>query len=156
GPGRGSEVTISLPAAPVPASATPQPVPGRGAARARRVLIIDDNPDSANSLRDVLALGGHDARVAHDRRAGLAGARGVRPEIVICDIGLPDMDGYAVARAFRGEQTLKETYLVALSGYARSEDLQRATAAGFDQHLTKPPLMNELDRIMAGQPQAQG
>ena len=78
---------------------------------------------------------------------------GPDPEVVICDIGLPGMDGYAVARAFRARDGLRYKYLVALSGYAQPEDLQRARDAGFDQHLAKPTSLDKLEQLLSEVPQ---
>jgi two-component system CheB/CheR fusion protein len=139
-------VVVELPLASAPAQ-TP-------AARAalptsqRRVLVIDDNPDAAESLAAVLAISGHDVKTANDGISGIAHARRFEPEIVICDIGLPGMDGYAVARAFRADPALARTYLIAISGYARDTDVQHAIAAGFDQHLAKPPDLPTLYRLV--------
>jgi CheY-like chemotaxis protein len=73
----------------------------------------------------------------------------IRPDIVLCDIGLPGMNGYEVARAFRGDDVLRGTFLVALSGYAQADDIDRARAAGFDQHLAKPPTIERLKQTFA-------
>ena len=115
----------------------------------RRVLIIEDNIDAADSLREVLEFGEHEVEVAYTGPAGIAKARTWKPEVVLCDIGLPGMDGFGVARAFRADDALKGTRLVALSGYALPEDLQRAQEAGFDQHLAKPPSMEGLEEVLA-------
>jgi two-component system CheB/CheR fusion protein len=150
GPGRGTEVSVSLPleAQPAPVTTPTEPVP----ARCRKVLVIEDNVDSAESLMYALSISGHEVQVAYDGPTGLAFAREFRPEIVICDIGLPVMDGYAVAKAFRAEPMLKGTYLIALSGYAQPDDLQRATRAGFDDHVAKPTRLEKLDRLLAKAP----
>jgi len=125
-------------------------------ARSRRVLVVEDSPDAAESLRDVLAFSGHEVEVAFDGPAALEMGRAFRPEIVICDIGLPGMDGYDVARAFRAVAELQGAYLVALSGYAQPEHLQQAVAAGFDQHLVKPLRVEDLDRLLAEAPVRRG
>jgi len=146
GLGCGTEVVVSLPLTSAPAH-TP-------AARAalptphRRVLVIEDNPDAAATLAAVLELSGHHVEVAYDGASGIARARSFRPEIAICDIGLPEMDGYAVARAFRADPLLEQVYMIAISGYARDADVQRAIAAGFDQHLAKPPDLPTLYRLV--------
>ncbi len=93
------------------------------------MLIIEDNVDAADSLRDVLAFGEHEVEVAYNGPQGIAKAQEFRPDVVFCDIGLPIMDGYEVARAFRADDTLKGTFLVALSGYAMPEDT-RASVGG--------------------------
>ena len=120
----------------------------------RRVLIIEDNRDAADSLRDVFEFSEHEVEVAYDGFEGIAKAREHKSEVILCDIGLPGMDGYAVARALRADEALKGVYLVALSGYALPEDVKRAFAAGFDRHLAKPPDLYELEQIFAGAPKA--
>jgi CheY-like chemotaxis protein len=121
-------------------------------ARGRRVLVIEDDPSTGDSLVDALALIGHVARLAHDGASGLELARGFRPDIVVCDLGLPGMDGYAVARALRADATLRDSYLIALTGLARPADLRRATRAGFDRHLAKPADLAVLARALAAAP----
>jgi signal transduction histidine kinase/ActR/RegA family two-component response regulator len=146
GPGRGTEVVLTLPlddAGPEPAAA-PAEAPHPPAAR--DVLVVEDDADAAQTLADVLALHGNVVRIARDGRAALALARERPPDIILCDIGLPDVDGYEVAAAVRADPALRETRLVALTGYARPEDRDRAWHAGFDAHLAKPP---QLDQLMA-------
>jgi two-component system CheB/CheR fusion protein len=123
-------------------------IPSSPARPGRRVLIIEDNLDAADSMRDVLELQGHEVQVAHSGPEGLAKAREWRPDILLCDIGLPGMDGYQVAQAFSADEALGSTFRVALSGYARPEDLQRAAAAGFASHLAKPPNLEELEALL--------
>jgi CheY-like chemotaxis protein len=105
----------------------------------RRVLVVDDNVDMVETVRDALELGGHVVDVAFSGREAIEKARTFRPDVVLCDIGLPEMDGYEVARAFRADPALARTKLVALSGYAQASDVTRALNAGFDAHLAKPP-----------------
>jgi two-component system CheB/CheR fusion protein len=121
-----------------------------GELRGRRVLVIEDNVDAAESLRDVLELDGHVVAMAFDGADGLAKAREFRPDLVLCDIGLPGIDGYDVARAFRSDVALAAVHLVALSGYAQPEDVKRARQAGFDAHLGKPPSMEALRSALFG------
>jgi CheY-like chemotaxis protein len=116
----------------------------------RRVLVIDDNVDAASTLKDVLELGGHEVRIALDGPTGLQAASDFNPEIVICDIGLPGMDGYAVARRLRDGSPV--AWLVAMSGYAAPEDLQRAREAGFDRHVAKPATLEGLEALFAEAP----
>ncbi len=116
----------------------------------RRVLVIEDNPDAADSLRDLLELCGHEVQVAHDGPSGLRTARAFMPEVVLCDIGLPSMDGYEVAAAFRSDPQLRAIRMVALTGYALQEDQRKATAAGFDCHVAKPPDLERLREILSG------
>jgi signal transduction histidine kinase len=145
GIGKGSTFTMRLPLAtgvaePVqPATTAEEP--------AQCVLVIEDNLDAAESLRDVLALQGHKVHLALDGPTGLTLAHELRPDVVLCDIGLPGMDGYEVARAIREDPELRSTYLVALSGYARPEDRHRAVAAGFDRHIAKPPTLKQLRKL---------
>ena len=114
----------------------------------RRVLVIEDNVDAAESLREVLLFGGHEVEVAYNGPQGIAKAKEFRPDVVLCDIGLPGMDGLDVARAFKSDETLRGSFLVALSGYALPEDLQCAQAAGFETHLAKPSSIEQLDRLL--------
>lgn len=138
---------MSLPLAAAPREAAAEP--GIQPSRQRRVLVIEDNMDAAASLKDVLELMGHEAQVAPDGPSGLAAAREHRPELVLCDIGLPEMDGYEVARAFRADPALRDIVLVALTGYALPEDRARATEAGFTRHVAKPPSIEALERVLA-------
>jgi two-component system CheB/CheR fusion protein len=149
GIGRGAELIVRLPLASDGAGArepTPEPRPP---IRPRRVLIIEDNLDAAETLREMLEMDGHRVEVAHDGRAGLEKARASRPDVVLCDIGLPEMDGYGVARAIRSDPTLASTFLVALTGYALPEDQRRAAQAGFDRHLAKPVSLAQLEEALA-------
>jgi CheY-like chemotaxis protein len=124
--------------------------PGNGTAGPRRCLVIEDNVDAAESLGLLLELIGHPAEVAFDGTAGLAAARRLPPDVVLCDIGLPGaLDGYAVARAFRADPALRAAFLIALTGYGREEDRRRALEAGFDTHLTKPADLDDLRRLLA-------
>jgi two-component system CheB/CheR fusion protein len=115
----------------------------------RRVLIIEDNPDAADSLREALEMGAHEVEVANSGPDGIEKARSIRPDVVLCDIGLPGMDGYDVARALRHDPLLQSTFLVALSGYALPEDLERAAQAGFQCHLAKPPSVDALEAVLS-------
>jgi PAS domain S-box-containing protein len=145
GPGCGTEVTVSLPlvAAHVrPVAATPPPP------RARRILVIEDSVDTADNLRVALELSGHDVSVAHDGQAGLAIAREIHPDVVVCDLGLPGMDGYQVAAALRADPGMQSTFLVALSGYATRADRKRSAKAGFDRHVAKPANIETLLEIV--------
>jgi len=155
GPGRGSRFGVRLPLVEAPAvRAEPaRPVPTSGGLR---VLVIEDNQDTAESLRAVLELGGLSVQVACDGPSGVAAARAQRPQVVLCDIGLPGaMDGYEVAKAIRAEPSLREVRLIALTGYGQREDRSRAERAGFDSHLTKPAdpgaLLGLVARPEAGQ-----
>jgi CheY-like chemotaxis protein len=106
--------------------------------KARRVLLIDDNIDAAESLAQLLALSGHDARIAADGVRGIALAEDFRPEVVFCDLGLPGMSGFEVARALRSKPCGRDIVLAALTGYGQPGDRERTAQAGFDAHLVKP------------------
>jgi len=113
------------------------------------VLVIEDNADGAETLRMMLEMEGHHVDVAYDGRQGVARARTFRPDVVLCDIGLPEMDGFAVARTLRADGALRSAYLVALTGYALPEDQRRAIEAGFDLHLAKPPTLEQIQDAIA-------
>ena len=147
GPGRGAEFLITLPLADG-APALQAPFAERDTPASRLILVIEDNVDAGQGLGDLLELRGHRVRVARDGRSGLQLARELRPDVVLCDIGLPDMDGYEVARRLRAEPALREVRLVALSGYALDEDLRRAREAGFDAHEAKPASFDRLLEII--------
>ena len=101
--------------------------------------MVEDNLDASESLKLLLTLSGHEVETADDGRTALERARAFRPEVVLCDLGLPgDLDGLAVAGAIRSDPALGSPYLVALTGFGQAEDREQARAAGFDRHLTKP------------------
>jgi PAS domain S-box-containing protein len=149
GAGLGAEFLVRLPLAAPPAGARATAPRAAASAPGLRVLVVDDNADEAASLCDALALGGHSVAVAHDGAEALERARAFRPSVILCDIGLPRMNGYEVARAVRGDPGLSEVRLIALTGYARPEDVAATRAAGFDQHLAKPASIPDLERAMA-------
>jgi CheY-like chemotaxis protein len=103
-----------------------------------RVLLIDDNIDASESLAQLLALSGHDARTAIDGLHGIAMAKEFHPEVVFCDLGLPGMSGYEVARALRAQPFGGDIVLAALTGYSQPSDREKTAQAGFDAHLVKP------------------
>jgi PAS domain S-box-containing protein len=147
GLGRGARFTIRLPTTAGPAVGV---APVAVAAPVRhRVLVIEDNADSAEALQALLELCGHEVRVASNGPDGIRIAHDVRPQVVLCDIGLPGMDGYAIANAFRTDSELRSTFLIALTGYARQEDVARATAAGFNRHLAKPVSPERLMELIS-------
>jgi PAS domain S-box-containing protein len=149
GVGKGASFTVTLPldraAARVVAA---RPALGVTAAP-RRVLVIEDNVDAADSLREVLEIDEHVVEVAYTGREGIEKAQAFRPDVVLCDIGLPEMDGYEVARTLRADPELGTVGLIALSGYAQPEDVEMASEAGFDVHLAKPPSIDTLERALA-------
>jgi two-component system CheB/CheR fusion protein len=152
GVGRGATFTVRLPLIPAPLAVGPRPTPGGGRHNSGplRVLVIEDNVDAGDMLRDLLALDGHEVEVAYDGRSGLELSRDFRPDVVLCDLGLPGMDGFEVARAMRSDPQLRGVHLVALSGYTRPEDRDRALAAGFDAHVPKPLNPEVLERVLRG------
>lgn len=148
GPGKGSEFVVRLP---LDETCTEEilAVPVEIPRHSHRMLIIEDNPDLAESLRELLELEGHKVEVAYSGLEGLGKAREFNPEVLLCDIGLPGMDGYAVVRAFRADEALKDVFMIALTGYAQPEDQRLATEAGFDRHMAKPLDLQELERLFA-------
>jgi signal transduction histidine kinase len=148
GEGKGAEFVVTLPLD-GPADAPTDAAPPSTTLPACRILIIEDNPDTAQTLREVLELGDHVVDTAGSGPEGLEKARHFRPEVVLCDIGLPTMDGFAVASAMRTDPALRTIPLVALSGYAAPSDLERAAEAGFDRHLAKPVDLDELERVVS-------
>jgi signal transduction histidine kinase/ActR/RegA family two-component response regulator len=146
GPGQGSRFDIVLPLTAAPAQA-------RDAAPAavqapRRILVVDDNEDAAAGTATLLRHMGHAVEVAHNAAQAIASAAAQAPEVAILDIGLPDMDGYALAAALRREHG-PALRLVALSGYGQQADIERAAQAGFDLHLTKPATLEDLMHALA-------
>ena len=139
GKGKGSEFSIRLPAL-VETTARRGAQPGAVLAGgpSRRVLVVDDNLDAADSIGKLLKLFGHEVRCVYDGLAALAAVKDYRPEVVVLDIGLPEMDGYEVAKRMRSMPQLQNTRIVAVTGYGQEEDRRRSRDAGFDQHLTKP------------------
>jgi PAS domain S-box-containing protein len=139
GHGRGSEFVVTLPTVTgvhedrKGASGAPP----KAAARSR-ILVVDDNVDSATSMSLLLKLDGHDVKMAHDGPGALAAARAFHPQVILLDIGLPGMSGYEVARELRRDETFAQVTLIALTGYGQAEDRRKSKAAGFDHHLTKP------------------
>jgi CheY-like chemotaxis protein/nitrogen-specific signal transduction histidine kinase len=148
GPGCGSTFEIRLPLAPAPAVIAV--APPAVSASPRRVLIVDDNVDAADSLALVLRREGHDVAVAYGSLEALERFDAFSPEVVFLDIGLPGIDGYEVARRIRGRAAGAGVRLVALTGYGQAEDVARALAAGFDQHIVKPVNMDAVLRALAG------
>jgi CheY-like chemotaxis protein len=137
----GSQFIIRLPALneSVAVTAEVRPaVPHVESSLARRILVVDDYPIVAESLKRVLALAGHNVRTAHDGSAALEVLTSFRPEVIVLDIGLPGMSGYDLARQIRELTASSPVILIAATGYGQSEDRDRAHQAGFDHHLTKP------------------
>ena len=119
----------------------------------RRVLVVDDNRDAAESLEMLLRLMGAEVHTAADGQSALEALRRHRPSVVVLDIGLPDMDGYEVARRARLEPGGGETALIALTGWGEEEDQRRSREAGIDHHLVKPVDFTALEELLRGLPQ---
>jgi CheY-like chemotaxis protein len=150
GPGRGSEFVVELPLASASIAPRPTAAGSRPALRAvaRRVLIVDDNRDAADSLSEGLTACGHLTAVAYDGPAALKTAAAFQPEVVFLDIGLPVMDGYELARRLR-TQIAPDVPLVALTGYGLESDRDQARAAGFHHHLVKPIDLDTVEALVA-------
>ncbi len=152
GLGRGSTFTVRLPLA-VEAGGTPPSRPGAVVLTPpvdrRRVLVVDDNRDGAESLAMLLEIAGHESRTAYSGPEALAAARIFFPEVAFLDIGLPGMDGHEVARQFRADPALGGILLVALTGLGSADDRSRSSEAGFDHHLTKPADAATIQGLLA-------
>ena len=143
GPGRGAELSFHLPLLATDAAAQNAPRAARAEESpavngARRILVVEDNPDAAATMRDFLELSGHKVELAANGTDGVEAARQFHPEVVLCDLGLPGMDGYEVAARLRRDPATSSAKLIAVTGYGRDEDRRRSKEAGFDLHLTKP------------------
>ena len=119
---------------------------------AKRVLVVDDNPDAAETLVDLLGFWGYQVRAAFSGAEALAAARQEPPEVVILDLAMPQMDGWECARRLRGMEQFRETLLIALSGFNGAEHRERSQSAGFDYHLSKPADPQLLRRLLNGPP----
>jgi CheY-like chemotaxis protein len=114
----------------------------------KRVLVIEDNRDSADSLRLLLECYGYEVAVAYCGHDGVRAAERCRPDVVLCDIGLPGLDGYAVARKLRRNPATAAARLIAVAAYGQDEDRRRSHEAGFEQHLVKPVDPDALQRVL--------
>jgi two-component system CheB/CheR fusion protein len=171
GPGKGSEFIVRLPLASSdgeslegypgslpeelygsngPAGVAPPAAAFLPGPSGRRVLVVDDNVDAAETLAELIDLWGYEVGVAHDGPAAVALAATFRPEVVLLDIGLPGMDGYEVSRRLRNELHLRDTLVVAVTGYGQDEDRRRSAEAELDHHLTKPVDPDLLRALLAG------
>ena len=152
GRGAGSEFVVRLPITSAWAAVdTPMATPtvaSPAAAVGRRILVVDDNEDSADSLAKLLELMGHAIATAHDGVEAVDAAESFRPEVILLDIGLPKLDGYGVARRIREQPWGKDMLLIAATGWGQQEDRRRSKEAGFDHHLVKPVDLAELVRLM--------
>lgn len=147
GLGQGSEFLVRLPLAASAPALVGDTLSAEERQRQRRILLVEDNSDARQALKDLLELWGHQVQVAQDGLDGVAMALEVRPELALVDIGLPGLDGYHVARELRA-RVGEDIRLVAITGYGGPEDQHRALQAGFDHHLVKPVKPGELDRLL--------
>ena len=151
GPQRGSEFTVRLPLVRAPdAGPRMNAAQTEAAARKRRILVVDDNQDSAESMAMLLRMSGHEVHTAQDGTAALEQADAHKPEIVLLDIGLPGMSGYTVAQRLRQLAGLRKVILIAMTGYGQEEDRRRSRDAGFNQHLVKPVDLATLTKAVEG------
>jgi PAS domain S-box-containing protein len=150
GAGQGSEFTVRLPVATAPDAGTggPGADPRPAGSRVCRILVVEDSADARQSMRLLLELAGHEVETSEDGPSGLAKLLELRPDVALIDVGLPGMDGYALAREVRGRPQTRAIRLVALTGYGQAEDRRRALDAGFDLHVTKPLDASMLDEML--------
>jgi CheY-like chemotaxis protein len=149
GLGKGATFTVRLPTterAKEADRAVPPAAPR--SERLSRVLVVEDNRDLAESLGQLVEMLGHQVEIVHDGAAAIAKAHSNPPDVLLCDIGLPGMSGYDVARAFRADPELQRTHLVAVSGYVQPEDMKEAADAGFERHVKKPADLGEIERLL--------
>ncbi len=152
GPGQGSEFVVRLPLAkefePVARAAEPAGPGPAAKAAGRRILVVDDSRDSAETLQVLLELLGHEVRSAHDGPSALQAAVAFRPQVAFLDIGMPGMNGHEVARKLRRMTETKDVVLVAQTGWGQEEDRRRSAEAGFDHHLVKPVDLSAIEGIL--------
>jgi signal transduction histidine kinase len=162
GVGRGSVFSVKLPLMPVgeltlrvapareaPTAPVAEPPCAESPQSALRILVVDDNQDSAISMTLLLELQGHEVHVAHAGPAALRVANDKRPDVILLDIGMPGMNGYEVAKQLRAQHEFAETLLVAITGYGRASDVKQTQSAGFDYHLVKPVDYEKLQAVLA-------
>jgi signal transduction histidine kinase len=155
GPGQGSEFLVHLPIPAGPVEAAPPPEPGgKGTARllGRRILVVDDNQDAADSLALLLQLTGNEVHTAHDGLEAVEAALRFRPDVVLLDLGMPKLNGYDACRRIRAQPGGKDMWLVALTGWGQEEDRRRSHEAGFNGHLVKPVDPAALEKLLADLP----
>ena len=154
GLGHGSTFVVQLPALAMAEAHAAHPdvshlLTSQGPVTRRRILIVDDNADAAESTAMLLSLDGHEVAVAVDGPSALERAKDFRPDVVLLDIGLPEMDGYDVARRLRAAPWFVDTMLIAHSVYAGVDHVERVRQAGFDHHLVKPASIEQLNDLIA-------
>jgi signal transduction histidine kinase/CheY-like chemotaxis protein len=152
GEGKGSEFVVRLPALtrpPATSSSVEVRADGHAPVR-RRILVVDDNLDSAESMAMMLEFSGHEVATAHDGLEALKLAQEFRPDVALLDLGMPKLDGYEAARSIRQQSWGRDIMLVALTGWGQAEDKRRSREAGFDAHLVKPVDFDALEKLVAG------
>ena len=153
GLGKGTELVVRLPALLNEEEGSIQEEQGGQsilplASHPRRILVVEDNVDAAETLALLLRLWGHEVQTVRDSRTALKVAGHFAPDVMLLDIGLPEVSGLELAKQFRKQPEFQETLLIAMTGYGREEDHQRSLEAGFDAHLTKPVPLAELHRLL--------
>jgi PAS domain S-box-containing protein len=149
GLGKGAEFTVRLPLEPEPAALSQLPAALSQESKSLRILVVEDNRDSADSLRMLLELFGYEVNVAYTGPEGVQAAEKWTPDVVLCDIGLPGLDGYAVVSKLRQNPATANARMIAVTGYGSEADLLRSKTAGFDQHLIKPVDPEALQQVLA-------
>jgi len=153
GAGQGSEFTVRLPLARVAPAEASKPYKSsygmRTTGAQRRILVVDDNRDAATSMALSLGAFGHEVHTVHEGASAIEQARTLRPDVVLLDIGLPGMDGYTVAARLRELDGLRDTVLIAITGYGQEDDRRRSRDAGFDHHLVKPVEIGILNDLLS-------
>ena len=152
GPGQGARFRVELPLSRTEAAPTVPPLGARPRLESHAVLVIEDNADTRDVLKVMLEVEGATVETAEDGEAGLRVAVRMHPNIVLCDIGLPDIDGFEVARRLRARGELAGARLIALTGYGQAEDMRQALKAGFEAHLTKPVNLEQLLTLLVSDP----
>jgi CheY-like chemotaxis protein len=149
--GKGSEFVVRLPAAlsSEPPVLAPSIGSAKPAATALRVLVVDDNADTAETLASLLREVGHDVRIGYDGPSALEVALSFLPNVVLLDIGLPGLSGYEVAKRLRQQSVLRNVVLIAVTGYSQDSDRRSSLEAGFDHHLIKPANFDKVQQILA-------
>ena len=153
GPGRGSEFVVRLPVAALPAGEVPGLTDAaleQAAGARKRVLIVDDNADGANSLGSLLSFLGHDTAMEYDGQAALDRAEAFAADVILLDLGMPGLDGFEICRRLRASELPHRPLIVAMTGWGREEDRARTAAAGFDAHLVKPVDLATLSQLLEG------
>jgi len=148
GAGHGSEFTVTLPLAPAAAQSRQADSPAPAQRPAWRILVADDSQDGADSLAFLLRAAGHEVSTAYDGRAAIQLAEEQLPDVVLLDIGMPEVSGYDVARAIRREAWGRNMRLIALTGWGQAEHRRRSLEVGFDEHLVKPVELDVLEEVL--------